>query len=29
MAREIFLRMSDAPDECPKDVVYKDPSKPP
>jgi len=28
MAREIFLRMSDAPDECPKDVVYKDPKQP-
>ena len=27
MAREIFLRMSDAPDECPKDVVYKDPKQ--
>ena len=27
IAREIFLRMSDAPDECPKDVVYKDPKQ--
>lgn len=27
LAREIFLRMSDAPDECPKDVVYKDPKQ--
>ncbi|WP_312586822.1 cupin domain-containing protein [Comamonas terrigena] len=28
MARELFLRMSDAPDEAPKDVVYKDPKQP-
>lgn len=27
MAREIFLRMSDAPDECPKEVIYKDPKQ--
>jgi len=28
LAREIFLRMSDAPDEAPKEVVYKDPKQP-
>ena len=28
MARELFLRMSDAPDDAPKDVVYKDPKQP-
>lgn len=27
IAREIFLRMSDAPDEAPKPVVYKDPKQ--
>lgn len=27
LARELFLRLSDAPDECPKDVVYKDPKQ--
>lgn len=27
LARELFLRLSDAPDECLKDVVYKDPKQ--
>ncbi len=27
LARELFLRLSDAPDECPKDVVYRDPKQ--
>ncbi len=27
LARELFLRLSDAPDECPRDVVYKDPKQ--
>lgn len=28
LAREIFLRMSDEPDDCPKEVLYQDPKQP-